>query len=113
MHSPSGRVSLASAVQAGVSQRTRAKGAYYFSAGAVTSLAPGDDSVEAVVIGSLPYAVGITREGDGFTATCECPYFVDRVEICKHIWAVILAADSYRNGPLPGCLPATTWSTST
>ena len=28
-----------------------------------------------------------------FRASCDCPYFTDRAEICKHIWAAIIEAD--------------------
>jgi hypothetical protein len=35
--------------------------------------------------------VELEREGRKIHASCTCPYF--DVDLCKHIWAVILAAD--------------------
>src|SRR5262249_15557856 len=36
--------------------------------------------------------VGLTRERTTVNAYCTCPYFED-VDLCKHIWAVVLAAE--------------------
>jgi superfamily II DNA or RNA helicase len=82
---------------------SRAKGRAYFINGAVTRLTGDPWSVDAVVNGTRPYNVSIRRraqserieEGqhDEFTASCECPYFTDRLLICKHIWAVLLATE--------------------
>ena len=49
--------------------------------------------VHATVRGTEDYRVDVTRHDDRFTASCTCPYFTDRDEICKHIWAVMLAAE--------------------
>jgi superfamily II DNA or RNA helicase len=94
MHSPGRRISLPEALERDVSPKTRHKGRHYFLSGAVTSLDGNVDHITAVVEGTLPYGVSITREGDGFVGSCECPYFLDRLEICKHIWAAVLAADT-------------------
>ncbi|WP_435022533.1 SNF2-related protein (plasmid) [Tundrisphaera sp. TA3] len=50
--------------------------------------------VDATVRGSLPYRVELFREGDSIQAGCSCPYFEDRYETCKHIWATLLAAEA-------------------
>jgi superfamily II DNA or RNA helicase len=89
-----GALSLARALAPDVPERTRAKGAAYFRDGAVVSLLASEDKVKAVVYGSQQYHVEIARENDGFIGSCECPYFQDRFDVCKHIWAVVLAADS-------------------
>jgi superfamily II DNA or RNA helicase len=72
---------------------SRAKGRDYYLRGAVARISGGPWSADAVVQGSRSYAVSIRREGDAFTAACDCPYFVDRMAICKHIWAAMLAAE--------------------
>ena len=44
--------------------------------------------------------------GATLLASCTCPYFFDRIVICKHIWAGILAAEA-QSLPLmaPGISP--------
>jgi superfamily II DNA or RNA helicase len=80
---------------------TRSKGLHYYRAGAVARLGGGDWLAQAMVRGSREYRVEITRAREGmFTGTCECPFFVDRSEVCKHIWATLLAAE--RRGLLRG-----------
>jgi superfamily II DNA or RNA helicase len=49
--------------------------------------------LHATVRGSDNYVVWIEPDGSRLKALCSCPYFLDHVEICKHIWAVILAAE--------------------
>jgi superfamily II DNA or RNA helicase len=92
-----------------VSSRTRAKGLHYFRSGAVIEMAGGEWTAHAVVRGTRDYRVELMRESgtDRFTASCECPYYADRAEICKHIWAALLEADQRAllagDGPLlPG-----------
>src|SRR3954468_4147349 len=72
-----------------VSGRTRAKGGDYFRSGAVIEIAGGEWSAHAIVRGTRDYRVELRRESgtDRFTASCECPYYMDRGEVCKHIWA--------------------------
>ena len=71
----------------------RAKGARYHSMGAVVAISGGEWTAHAVVRGGRNYRVEIARDGDGFRASCDCAYFVDRAEVCKHIWAAVLEAD--------------------
>jgi superfamily II DNA or RNA helicase len=73
--------------------RTRARGHAYFAAGAVRKLSGDAWSVEARVQGSRLYEIDIFRFKDGFENSCTCPFFDDGVNICKHIWAVLLAAE--------------------
>src|SRR5688500_19722560 len=88
-----------------VSSRTRAKGVDYFRSGAVIDIAGGEWTAHAVVRGTRDYRVDLLRESgtDRFTASCECPYYADRAEICKHIWAAILEAEA--RGLLAGDSP--------
>jgi len=61
----------------------------------------GDDyQVTAEVRGTAEYDVVIRREHSELIVRCDCPYFVDRQEPCKHCWAVLLAAEKarYLNG---------------
>ena len=94
MRSEERGVSLAEALERDFSRNARARGEEYFYKGAVTTVSEGKDVVTATVVGTRPYHVTIQREKDGFIGSCQCPYFLDRFEVCKHIWAVILAADS-------------------
>jgi superfamily II DNA or RNA helicase len=77
-----------------VTERTRAKGYSYFVTGTVTIVGSTTEQVTANVRGTQLYHVMLAREDAGFTGTCECPFFEDRADICKHIWAVVLAADA-------------------
>ena len=99
MRSSERPATLAEALQEDFSRTTREKGEDYFQRGAVASLSGTKDEVVATVWGTRAYHVRIEREKEGFIGSCECPYFVDRFEVCKHIWAVVLAADS--RGLLP------------
>jgi len=85
-----------------VSGRTRAKGTDYFRSGGVIEIGGGEWSAHAIVRGTRDYRVELRRESgtDRFTAACECPYYTDRGEVCKHIWASLLEAD--RRGLLAG-----------
>jgi superfamily II DNA or RNA helicase len=76
-----------------VSNRTRSKGLAYFLSGAVIDLSGDASSVQATVRGTRDYRVRVTRQGSRFIASCQCPYFEDRAEICKHVWALLEAAD--------------------
>ena len=96
---PQRRWTLAQVLAPFVTERTRAKGYGYHMADAVTIVHASSDGVSADVRGTHTYAVELLREDEGFVASCECPYFVDRVDICKHIWALVLTADS--EGLLP------------
>ena len=93
---------LATTLAPHVSGRTRAKGADYFRSGGVIEMAGGEWTAHAIVRGTRDYRVELMRESgtDRFTASCECPFYSDRGEICKHIWASVLEAD--RRGMLGG-----------
>ncbi|HEY7055341.1 MAG TPA: SNF2-related protein, partial [Vicinamibacterales bacterium] len=84
---------LTRVLAAGVPGGSRVKGRDYYLQGAVSRIEGGPWTVDAVVRGARNYAVAIRRDGDRFSAFCDCPYFSDRLAICKHIWAVLLAAE--------------------
>ena len=98
-------MTLAEALAPDVAERTRVKGNRYFLGGAVRGIEGTDTDVVATVRGSEWYSVHLHRDGDAFTATCQCPYFKDRLDFCKHVWAVVLAADA--EGLLLGDTPLT------
>ncbi len=74
----------------------RARGDAYFTAGAVVHTEVEPTRLDAIVRGTRPYRVWLARNGQELTGSCECEYFRDRQEICKHLWAVLLEAE--RNG---------------
>ena len=77
-----------------VTLRTRAKGVSYFRAGAVVEMTGGEWAAHGVVRGTRDYRVELVRDGDRFTGACECPWYSDRADVCKHIWAALLEAES-------------------
>jgi superfamily II DNA or RNA helicase len=83
-----------------VDARTRSRGQSYFSAGAVRKLSGDEWSVEARVQGSRLYDVDIFRMENSFESSCSCPYYDGSSDICKHIWATMLAAE--KSGYLKG-----------
>ncbi|MBA3887673.1 MAG: DEAD/DEAH box helicase family protein, partial [Acidobacteria bacterium] len=101
-YNPQPRLGLAAALSSSVSVAIRRRGEDYFHRRAVRDLAASHTQITATVEGSEVYAVALTRAREGYLGDCECPYFLDRVEVCKHIWALVLAVDE--RGLLP---PAT------
>ena len=85
---------LAEALARDVSERTRTRGNRYFLGGAVRAIEGSGSEAVATVRGSEWYRVRLSRDGDAVLASCQCPYFADRRDFCKHIWAVVLAADA-------------------
>jgi superfamily II DNA or RNA helicase len=83
-----------------VSVRTRMKGLHYFRSGAVIDAGGAEWMAHALVRGTRDYRVELVRDRNRFTGSCECPYYSDRAEICKHIWAGLLEAE--RRGLLSG-----------
>ncbi|MGH7484146.1 MAG: SWIM zinc finger family protein, partial [bacterium] len=83
-----------------VAPRTLTRGDAYYAQGRVRrieKLAGG--LIEARVQGSLLYTVVLVLDGDELTAQCDCPWFQDNYEECKHIWAAIRAASERRMLP--------------
>ena len=79
----------------------RHRGASYFAEGRVELYAPEPLRVRARVRGSEDYRVNIDLMGAVWELRCECPYAAD-VGVCKHMWAVLLAADE--RGLLPSSM---------
>ncbi len=87
-------MSLATVLSPYVPPQIRARGAECLRDGLVKLTLCTGDRVEATVSGTMEYQVTLDRNRKLVWATCTCPYFCDREEICKHIWATVLAADS-------------------
>ena len=97
---------LSQAIASQVSSGSRTRGLAYISSGAVLEVREHASGVEAIVRGSDNYRVRVEIEHDLLRASCTCPYFLDRLEACKHIWALVLTCEA-RNIPLvaPGVSP--------
>ncbi|HEV7428150.1 MAG TPA: SNF2-related protein [Thermoanaerobaculia bacterium] len=83
-----------------VAPRTLSRGDAYYAQGRVKrieQLTP--ELIHAEVQGSRVYSVELMIEGDYLTTECECPWFHDNLEECKHIWAVIRAASARKMLP--------------
>ncbi len=50
-------------------------------------------TLDAEVRGSEIYPVRLARSNGHFEMRCECPFYFDKGNRCKHLWAAILAAD--------------------
>jgi superfamily II DNA or RNA helicase len=85
---------LSQALSSLVPARVRARGLEYFASGAVVELQEADGGIDAVIEGSAPYAARVEFGQRSVLGFCTCPSFLDRAEICKHLWAVILECDA-------------------
>jgi superfamily II DNA or RNA helicase len=57
--------------------------------------------IEATVRGNRPYRVNLMDAGDGIRVNCNCPHYLPSRTPCKHIWAVLLAAEKEGHLPVP------------
>src|SRR5512135_2956844 len=73
-----------------VSRKIKTRGRDYFERNAVRILFADADFVSAQVSGSQEYAVDLERENDVLIFSCDCPYFEENFEVCKHVWATLL-----------------------
>lgn len=74
--------------------RSRARGAAYFSSGAVVHFDPQATFVYAVVHGSEDYVVRLELGSREIRGTCSCPFFSEQLLPCKHVWAVAQNCDA-------------------
>jgi superfamily II DNA or RNA helicase len=83
---------LSSRFSSSFEKRVRSRGQAYFADRRV-EIAEGSKSiVRAVVRGYREYDVALTIHGRELLAACTCPYYDQ--DLCKHIWATMLAAQS-------------------
>jgi superfamily II DNA or RNA helicase len=73
-------------------RKIQIRGREYFESNAVRILFADPEFVSARVAGSQgqEYDVDLEREADTLVYSCDCPFFDDRSEVCKHVWATIL-----------------------
>jgi len=67
------------------------RGTDYFRSGRVRIDSASASRIVAMVHGRGRYRVELEREGRNINASCNCPYY--DIDLCKHIWAVMLAAE--------------------
>ena len=78
-----------------ISARSRSRGDEYFADGAVVHIEGANGAIHAIVSGTEDYDVCLRTERQELQVECACPYFADQFRPCKHVWAVILAADGH------------------
>jgi hypothetical protein len=76
-----------------VSRKVQERGREYFRAGAVAIDEGGPDFIEARVRGSETYTATVELNGRSLLGWCSCPYIDQFFTPCKHLWAVLLAAE--------------------
>jgi superfamily II DNA or RNA helicase len=84
---------LTSHVARQVAGDVQRRGRQYYASGAVKILDGNERSVRALVQGTEQYEVRLTREGKRLKIWCTCPFYQDRLDPCKHIWATLLACE--------------------
>jgi superfamily II DNA or RNA helicase len=80
-------------LKAGVAPAVRQRGDLIYTSGKVVSIQGNQWSVRAEVMGTQLYEVELRRKGDEIHVSCDCEYY-EGAGVCKHIWAVIRAADA-------------------
>ena len=84
-----------------------ARGRSYYHNGYVTKLTCTSERIHAVVLGSEAYEVDIELDnGEIFEATCTCPYAQENDCYCKHMAAVLYAAEE---GPVSQTRVEASW----
>lgn len=86
-------MSLTEQVKEDVSNSARRNGADYYENGRVEIYRGDKESINASVQGTRSYYVAARRERQAVKVSCDCPYFQEHFAPCKHIWAVMLAAE--------------------
>jgi superfamily II DNA or RNA helicase len=76
-----------------IDSAVRSRGNSYYHGGAVRIMEGDERFVRAFVRGTDKYTVLLSIKGENFSVSCTCPYYEDR-DICKHIWATMLAAEA-------------------
>jgi superfamily II DNA or RNA helicase len=73
-----------------VSRKIKSRGADYFERNRVRIMFADLDFVSAKVSGSKKYEVDLERDGETLIFLCDCPYFEEYRDVCKHVWATLL-----------------------
>ena len=77
-----------------VSRGSAERGDDYFVRGRVKRIEALGNAIEADVQGSRLYSVDLTIDNSALDIRCDCPWYVQHAEVCKHIWAAIRAASA-------------------
>lgn len=100
-------MTVARALEPATDPKIRTRGSEYFRSGAVVHFDPQLTFVYAVVRGSDDYVVRLELGDGAVLGTCTCPFFNDRLEPCKHLWAVALTCDARGALQSPDTIPST------
>jgi superfamily II DNA or RNA helicase len=87
------RAQLPSILAKGFSVASRDRGEEYFVGRRVKIHTGSPSEISALVQGSELYDVSLKWSNGKLTAECDCPFFEEHGNLCKHIWATILEAD--------------------
>jgi SNF2-related domain/Helicase conserved C-terminal domain/Bacterial SNF2 helicase associated/SWIM zinc finger len=86
------RAQLPAVLAKGFSASSRDRGEKYFMAKRVKIRLGSPSEVGARVQGSDLYSVTLKWSNGKLSAGCDCPFFAEHGNLCKHIWATILEA---------------------
>ncbi|MGB8537200.1 MAG: SNF2-related protein, partial [Acidobacteriaceae bacterium] len=75
------------------SASSRDRGEKYFLGKRVEIQSGSPSEMDAQVLGSELYNVWLKWSNGALTVGCDCPFFEEHGNLCKHIWAAILEAD--------------------
>ena len=103
------RGSLAVTFAAAFAPKVRDRGERYYSNCAVEIEYAIGNLLEATVTGGEMYDVSMQIDGEMLRVECTCK-FVEQGELCKHIYATLLAADSKRFGVRFPVMSPPVWS---
>jgi hypothetical protein len=87
------RARLPASLAKGFSPRSKALGEQYFNGKRVKIRVGSPTQVAAQVQGSDLYNVSLTWSNGKLAVRCDCPFFEEHGNLCKHLWATILEAE--------------------
>ncbi len=73
-----------------VHQKIQSRGFEYFKRDSVSVVYADSEFVSAEVSGTRTYDVDLERKDRSLIYACNCPFFEDKFNVCKHIWATLL-----------------------
>ncbi|MDR1728562.1 MAG: DEAD/DEAH box helicase [Acidobacteriota bacterium] len=76
-----------------VARRVRDLAKNYIDLGAVRVRFIDEEFADVQISGTRRYNVDLERDGKDLVCSCDCPRFNSDLEICKHIWAALLALE--------------------
>lgn len=88
------RLLLAPMLAKEFSGSSRHRGEEYFRAGRVKVQVGSPAELKALVRGSEAYQVQLKLSAGELEVSCDCPFFNEHGNACKHLWAAILTADA-------------------